>query len=186
MDQTPLKHPIFLLFAAISVVVCASAIGPRTQELINTICRKMEDYGFCNKCFSEHISTPDTDMHGLAQIAIEQSLINTTATLVFAKKTLKEATDQQLVNYLKTCIGGYLSILEKIEDADKAFGYKNYGAVLTDFLNSAKVLATQCGPYGNKHGIPNPLYEDNREERILITMAAATAYSLGHGGGAKH
>ncbi|KAI3441953.1 PMEI domain-containing protein [Psidium guajava] len=186
MGQTTLRHPISLLFAVVSIVVCVSAFGPKTQELIDTICRRMEDYGFCNKCFSEHISTPETDMHGLAQIAIEQSLKNATATLDFAKKTLREATDQQLVDYLKTCIGGYLSILKMIEDAENVFRDKNYSAVLTDFLSSAKVLAMQCGQYSNSHGIPNPLYEDNREERILITMAAATAYSLVHGEGARH
>ncbi|XP_030441935.1 uncharacterized protein LOC115664128 [Syzygium oleosum] len=179
MARIPHKQHIFLLFVIVSIA-CVSAFRPKTQELIDTICRKMEDYGFCNKCFSEHIFTPEADMHGLAQIAIAQSLSNTSTTVVFAKQTMRAATNQELVDYLKLCINGYLKILDMIENADRVFGDNNYNAVLTDFLNSAKVLATECGQYSNSHGIRNPLYENNREERILVIMTATTAYSLLH------
>ncbi|KAF8027349.1 hypothetical protein BT93_E0295 [Corymbia citriodora subsp. variegata] len=184
MGRAPHERSVFLLLVAAISIACASAFGPKTQELIDTICCRMEDYGFCYKCFSEHISTPETDMPGLARIAVEQSLHNGSATLNLAKRTLRNTTDPELENYLRICINGYLKILDLIENADRVFRNKNYCAVLTDFLNSAKVLAIQCGRYSNRHGIRNPLYENNREERILITMGAATAYSLLLGGSA--
>ncbi|KAK3428942.1 hypothetical protein EUGRSUZ_E00366 [Eucalyptus grandis] len=186
MGRAPHKHPIFLLSVVVSSIACTLAYGPRTQEQIDTICRQMEDYGFCNKCFSEHIFTPDADMTALAQIAIEQSLANASNTLILAKKAWRDATDQELVGYLKTCIDGYLQTLDLIENADRVFGSKNYRTVLINFLNSAKVQATQCGQYSNKHGIQNPLYEYNREERILVTMGVATADSLLRGRRARH
>ncbi|KAB5534708.1 hypothetical protein DKX38_017794 [Salix brachista] len=43
-----------------------------SQDLIDEVCRQMEDYGFCNRVFHENMESPEIDHVGLTAIAMEQ------------------------------------------------------------------------------------------------------------------
>jgi pectinesterase inhibitor-like protein len=74
--------------------------GPRTQGLIDKICRQVEDYGYCNTVYNQNIKTPETDIFGLAQITLEQGTNNATNTYLFARRLLGNTTDPALKGYL--------------------------------------------------------------------------------------
>ncbi|KAI3441954.1 PMEI domain-containing protein [Psidium guajava] len=163
----------FLLFSN-------AVAGPQTQQLIDQICRQTEDYGFCNKTFNQHITVgQETDMQGLARIALEQGLENDTNTLVFAEQVAGQVSDKDLLNYIQNCINGYLEILEPFQDGFKALSEKKYSDLVTDLRSTPQVHGSKCGSF--KGRVPNPLDERNREMRILITMSLNAAYILSRG-----
>ncbi|XP_030441936.1 putative invertase inhibitor [Syzygium oleosum] len=153
--------------------------GPQTQQLIDQICRQTEDYGFCNKTFNQHISGGETDMQGLAQIALEQGLENDTNTLIFARQLTRQVTDKDLLDYIQNCISGYLEIMEPFQDGLKALSEHNYSALVARLRGTPQAHGSKCGAFAG--GVPNPLSERNREMRILITMSLNAAYILSRG-----
>lgn len=74
--------------------------GPRTQGLIDKICRQVEDYGYCNKVYNQNIKTPETDIFRLAHITLEQGTNNATNIYLFARRLLGNTTDPALKGYL--------------------------------------------------------------------------------------
>ncbi|KAL3737910.1 hypothetical protein ACJRO7_019434 [Eucalyptus globulus] len=154
----------------------ALAVGPQTQQLIDRICRQTEDYGFCDKTFKPHIPGQETDMQGLAQIALEQGLENDTDTLVFARRLAGQVTDEDLLDYIENCVYGYLEILGPFQDGLRALSEKNYSALVAGLRGAPQAHGSKCGAFAG--GVPNPLDERNREMRILITMSLNAAYIL--------
>lgn len=57
------------------------AADSETEDKINTLCRQMEEFGFCSQTFHENLKGASTDYIGLTKIANNRAIINATNTL---------------------------------------------------------------------------------------------------------
>ncbi|GKV01506.1 hypothetical protein SLEP1_g14056 [Rubroshorea leprosula] len=159
----------------------ASSADPQTQELIDKICRQMEDYGFCNQTFSANLKSPLTDLVGLTQITIEITIQNASNDFVYAKSILDRATDPHMIKVLTECVKDYQAIRGSFIKAMRSFMLRDYKGMLNyELPNSKSVALCQEGFSSAKPG-PNPyivLIERNRQLRILIAMSVVTGHYL--------
>ncbi|KAI4311626.1 hypothetical protein MLD38_036507 [Melastoma candidum] len=172
------------LIACVLVVLAlrTSPIACETQELIATVCQSMEDHGFCTNVFNLNLKSPDTNMKGLAKIALEQGINNASASAQYAKDLYYQTKDPKLQEYLKTCsLSGYLPTLVHLQDGQEFLRKSSYDEMVSALLLAPKPQASNCDGQPTISGVPNPLNERNREMRILISMALATAFELDGG-----
>lgn len=147
---------------------------PGTQELIEKICRQMEEYGFCYKTFNENLKSPSTDIVGLTQITLQQAIINSSNTHDFIVQLLGNTTDEGERNALMACENGYSTLKRAFEDAFFAFTVKDYKSMMTCEAVTPKAEAS-CEQSFNPE---NPMVERNREMRILLAMALVAGHIL--------
>ncbi|KAF4346062.1 hypothetical protein G4B88_001059 [Cannabis sativa] len=149
--------------------------SPQTQETIDKICYRVEEYGFCNQAFNENLPSPDTDLVGLTRITIDLSTLNATNTLDFVQRLLANTTDSGQKSALEACEDGYNVVLRCFEDAKVDFNMKDYRSVALDEYVAPRAVGNcvvNIPPFNEE------LYERNREMRILIAMSLVTAYTL--------
>ncbi|OWM72404.1 uncharacterized protein LOC116207625 [Punica granatum] len=152
---------------------------PQTQSLIDNICRQMEDYGFCNNVYQEQLKGGSSDMRGLAQIAQKQALNNATQIRIFIMDLLGRTTDQAQKDALTECQSAYNTVIDQFTQAWFYFlQLESYHEVLTFERITPRVLASCNSSFDTPDHPPNPLVEQNREQRILITMALVSTSFL--------
>ncbi|KAI4311625.1 hypothetical protein MLD38_036506 [Melastoma candidum] len=168
--------------ALVVLALRASPIACDTQELIATVCQSTEDHGFCTNVFKFNLKWPDTDMRGLAEIALRQGINNASASAKYAEDLYYQTKDPQLQQYLKTCsVSGYYPTLEHLLEGGEFLQLSSYDAMVSALLQAPKPQASSCDGQPTISGAPNPMNERNREMRILISMALATAFELDSG-----
>ena len=80
----------FLLALLATSLFINPALGDEsTQQLIDKICRQMEEYAFCNNTFNQHI-IGYADITALTQITIEQASTSATYTHSFITLTSRK------------------------------------------------------------------------------------------------
>ncbi|XP_021898914.1 uncharacterized protein LOC110815425 [Carica papaya] len=119
----------------------------RTQKLIDSICRSMEEYGFCNRTFNDNLNGPSATIFDLTWITLDQSLNNATNTLHFVLQTLQHTTDPSARIALEICERDFENMLRAEMITPRAQG--------------------RCVSPDSVTDLP----ERNREMRILLAMA---------------
>ncbi|XP_031383235.1 uncharacterized protein LOC116197281 [Punica granatum] len=139
------------------------------------------EFVFCSKTFDEHIKSPDTDIVGLAQITIEQSLYNATNTQNLVLSLLKDATGPApLKDALITCKSSYKTLVESFQQASSYFSQNDYQKVI-DTESPGSLAQDKCHRSLTK--VPrsdplNSLVESDSQMRILVSMSLVTAKYL--------
>ncbi|KAM7279302.1 hypothetical protein ACFE04_006436 [Oxalis oulophora] len=106
-----LHHNFILLPLLITFIFFIRASSDSNiDELINKICRRNEDYGFCYKVFQENI-TPSTDIIDLGYITINEAWHNATDDFGYATKMLQRAKDRTEEMFARECVYGYNQVL---------------------------------------------------------------------------
>jgi pectinesterase inhibitor-like protein len=153
-----------------------------TEDMINKICRSVEDYGFCKQTFEDNLLSPVADIVDLTHITILQSSSNATNTLDFIRHLLGNMTtdddDVALKNALTECENAYKVLAGSFQNAFLFFNYKDYDSVLFVERGTPRVQASCTSTFNTPPNPFNPLDERNRQMRILITMAVVAATEL--------
>lgn len=181
------SHLIFSFLVIFLLIISnnhspALAADPQTQELIDKICRQLEDYGFCNKVFNQNLKIPSTNIEGLTQIALERTTENVTSVLAYAQSLLNDAATPEVKDILTECVKDYRTITNAFTLAFKAFGERNFKEMLVQESPAPKALGLCEGNISFEPGPPvNPFFElieKNRQLRILIAMSLVSGHLL--------
>ncbi|KAG8388193.1 hypothetical protein BUALT_Bualt02G0100300 [Buddleja alternifolia] len=121
-----------------------------TQGLIIQICRQTDDFYFCRDVFNKHLFTRTTDIVGLTQIAVTQSLIYASNTRILISRSEANEKNKNKQNLYKICESGYEILVNEFTDANFAFARRDYSTVIFDvekcprFVNDCQsVLGSQ-------------------------------------------
>lgn len=138
----------------------------RTQKLIDSICRSMEEYGFCNRTFNDNLNGPSATIFDLTWITLDQSLNNATNTLHFVLQTLQHTTDPSARIALEICERGYIEVVDAFKFAVHFFIQKDFENMLRAEMITPRAQGRCVSPDS-----VTDLPERNREMRILLAMA---------------
>lgn len=157
------------------------SLSQETQQLIEKICRQMEEYGFCSQTFKENLKSPDSDIVALTQITIERATDNATKTLDFVRQLLQKATmSPAQKEALIACENAYVIVSQSFYEAAVEFFQKDY----EDVANSESITPrAEDSCQQSINTLPsdqNPLVDRNRQMRILIAMSVVSVQELLH------
>ena len=169
----------FLLALLATSLFINPALGDEsTQQLIDKICRQMEEYAFCNDTFNQNLKGPTADIVALTQITIEQALSNATNTHSFIVGLLKNPNDPAEKNALITCKNAYRLVMSSFSQAVVSFFEKDYTSMLQSEKPAPRAQASCTTIFNTPPHPPNPVGDRNRQMRILIAMALAAGNDL--------
>ncbi|KAJ9186027.1 hypothetical protein P3X46_005585 [Hevea brasiliensis] len=176
-----LAHCYFSVSVALLVIfllINPAFSDKKTQEMIDKVCRQMEEYGFCNQTFNENLKTKSTNYVDLTQITIDQVTRNATNTYEFVLQLLQNTSIEALKNALRVCESSYQVVLGAFQDALRSFNQQDYDSMIKYERVTPKAQGG-CDACFNTPPIPaNPLADRNRQIRILIAMAIVTGHEL--------
>ncbi|KAJ6380414.1 hypothetical protein OIU76_016975 [Salix suchowensis] len=139
--------PVLVIFL-LTTSSPTSTEAQSTQDLIDRVCRQMEEYGFCNNAFHENMRTPETDYVGLTAIAIDLAIKNASNTY------------------------DYISLL-----AENTTNPSTKGAYMASEHDIPRTQAN-CEARLSTPPTPNPLADRNRQMRMLIAMALVSGHEI--------
>ncbi|KAI3455169.1 hypothetical protein Pfo_011832 [Paulownia fortunei] len=158
------------------VLIPHSTSDGATQALINQICRETDDFNFCRDVFNKHLYRDVTDIKGLTQIALTQTLIYATDTRIFIQKSEAKETNKNIKNLYKICETGYGIVMDEFEDASLAFAIGDYRSVVFDVEKCDRFVSDCQFVLGSKVA---PLSVKNLHAKVLIRMALVSAGLIG-------
>ncbi|XWS58180.1 hypothetical protein CRYUN_Cryun08bG0012700 [Craigia yunnanensis] len=168
----------FLLALLATSLFINPALGDEpTQQLIDRICRQMEEYAFCNNTFNQHI-LGSADITALTHITIEQAVSNATNTHSFIVGLLKNQNDPAEKNALITCENAYRLVMGSFSQAAVYFFEKDYNSMLQSEKQAPRAQASCTTIFNAPPNPPNPVGDRNRQMRILIAMTIAAGNDL--------
>lgn len=177
-------RPYSMLLPLMVIMICtvchtsSTSTDPGTQELIERICRQMEEFGFCNKTFNENLESPSANLVDLTRITVEQAVTNATNTHDFILQLLKNVTSAVDKNALIACENSYNIVLKSMQDARVAFNSKDYDSMMISERVTPRAEASCEITFRTPPAPLNPLIDRNRQMRILIAMALVTVHTL--------
>lgn len=167
---------VFSLVVVTCRLFVASNADPATLSRINHVCAKSYDYYLCEDIFHQHLFTNITDFRGLTQIAIAQTLLFSSDTLISYQKSQRAEPDKTTRDLYAVCIEGYQVLLNQFEDAFLQFGKEDFKSMLFDmsgcerFVNDCdSVLGTKIADVKNK----------NHKTRVLVKMSNVSGELIG-------
>lgn len=99
----------------------SSSAAPETPELIDKICRQMEDYGFCNQVFQHWLRAPLSGLVDLTQITLETTTENASNNFMFVQAMHDHSTDPNGKSALDECMSQYEVITDAFTEAIRLF-----------------------------------------------------------------
>ncbi|CAI9774437.1 unnamed protein product [Fraxinus pennsylvanica] len=150
-----------------SFVQPSSSYNP-TQELIDAICHKTPDYGFCNDVFNQNLHHLRINTIGLTQIALNQLQKNSTNTRIFIQKKDAAEKNKEIRHLYEICNADYGAVLKVLEKAMKEFASGNYKVMLTYISKSERPVNDCQNIFGGN--IEIGLKERSRQVKILVSM----------------
>ncbi|KAI3463497.1 hypothetical protein Pfo_020160 [Paulownia fortunei] len=168
----PLMPMVMVLF----LMIPHSLSGGDTQALINQICRATDDFYFCRDVFNKHLYTPTTDIKGLTQIAITQTLIYTTNTHIFIAKAKAAEKNKDIQNLYKICEIGYGILLDQFTDANLDFAKGDYRSMIFHVSKCERFVSDCQFVLGSK--VPQ-LSHQNLQNRVLVRMSLVSGQLIG-------
>ncbi|XWS57520.1 hypothetical protein CRYUN_Cryun09bG0181300 [Craigia yunnanensis] len=121
-----------------------------TQQLIDKICRQIEDYEFCYDTFNQNPKGPTADIVALTQITIEQANTNATNTHSFITQLLENTNDPAEKNALTTCENAYHLVMGCFSNAVVAFFQKDYSSMLQSEKPAPRAQASCMDIFNNQ------------------------------------
>ncbi|XP_007206398.2 uncharacterized protein LOC18773621 [Prunus persica] len=171
--RVPMLLVLFFL-----VINITPSLAQDTQQLIDHICRQMEEFGFCSQTFKENLKSPNADIVALTQITIERATDNATKTHDFIRQVLDNTNDPALKNALRECENAYRVLMESFDSAALSFFQKDYDSVQRYETVTPRAEASCEDSLSTPPNTQNPLTNKNRQMRILIAMALVSLHDL--------
>ena len=164
----PLQFTIFLVIHPV--------ISDDTQALISEICRETSDYAFCSNVFIQNLPSPTTDIVGLTQVTITQSLQAATNTETFVEGLISSEKNKTRQDLYRICQEGYSLLANQYAQANESFAKGDYSNVV--FLESrTERFVDDC--QNNVEASPS-LAEKNRQMKVLINISLITVNLTGN------
>ncbi|KAH1083641.1 hypothetical protein J1N35_023402 [Gossypium stocksii] len=170
--------PLALLAMAATAFIHPALSDGSTQQLIDKICRSVEEYAFCSNTFNQNIKGSSANITALTQITVEQALNNATNTHSFIVGLLCNTTDPAEKNALTTCENAYRLVTSNFNEATMHFFEGDYGSMLDSERRSPRAQESCITIFSTPPTPPNPVADRNRQMRILIAMAVVTGMEL--------
>ncbi|GFQ07080.1 hypothetical protein PHJA_002852100 [Phtheirospermum japonicum] len=177
-----MKHftPRFLLPIAILFLFTPHSLSyyEDTQSLIFKICTHTYNFGLCSNIFNRYLRSPTTDIIGLAEIAIIQTLKNASNTRTHILEAIRTEKRKKVRNGYRICESLYRSFVDEYKDADLDFKRGDYTSMLIHvgkcfgFVNgSSSVLRSLGRPAAQ-------LLAQNAKNRVLVQMSLFCGYYI--------
>lgn len=174
--SSTLSFLVSMLVIFLSMPCIVSKKDPATQVRINHICSQTRDYNLCQIILNKNLYTPVQDFVGLTQICLAQTLLYTSDTIIFIKKSERNETSTTQRDLFKICDAGYGILLNQFTDASLAFGKRDYNSMLFDIGNSERFVNDCENVLGNKL---TDLHNKNMHTKVLIQMSNASGNLIG-------
>ncbi|KAK6288645.1 hypothetical protein POUND7_000186 [Theobroma cacao] len=175
---SPQCYRLVLALLATSLFINPSWTDEATQNLIDHICRRMEEYAFCDNTFNQNLKGRHADMAAVTLITIEQAVSHATNTHSFIARLLKKATDPADKKALTTCQDAYHLVMGGFQEAAAAFFLKDYDSMLLSERPTPRAQAGCTAIFNTPPNPASPVGDRNRQMRILIAMAIAAGTEL--------
>ena len=168
-----------LFIVLITVFQLAIAADSGTEDKIKRICRQMEEFEFCSQTFHQNLKGGSADYIGLTEIANNQVYTKASSTLVYIEQLLRSVSDPTTRKALLVCENGYYAVNEAFVEGIRWFSQKYYKEMLNVERRAPSAQAS-CTSIFTTTPPPkqNPLFQINREMRILIAMAIVSGSSI--------
>ncbi|KAA0048110.1 putative invertase inhibitor [Cucumis melo var. makuwa] len=155
------------------------AADSETEDKINRICHQMEEFEFCSQTFHQNLKGGSADYIGLTEIANNQVYMKASSTLVYIDQLLRSVSDPITKNKLIVCEKGYYVVNEAFVEGIQWFSRNYYKEMLNAEKRAPRAQAS-CTSIFSTTPPPkqNPLFQINREMRILIAMAIVSGSSI--------
>ncbi|CAK7324786.1 unnamed protein product [Dovyalis caffra] len=169
----------FVPLLVIFVLTNSTSSEAQTQDVIDEVCRQMEEYGFCNRTFHENMKSPTTDYVGLTAIAMDQTIKNASNTYDYIVLLVKNTTDPKFKFALMVCESAFSTVRSSFQTGLQYFNKKDNAGMLNVEHDTPRRQAN-CEASLSIQPTPNPLVDRNRQMRILIAMSLVTGHQLLH------
>ncbi|XP_021281607.1 uncharacterized protein LOC110414636 [Herrania umbratica] len=175
---SPQYYHLVLALLATTLFINPAWTDEATQNLIDHICRQMEEYAFCDNTFNQNLKGRRADMAALTLITIEQAVSHATDTHSFIALLLKKATDPAEKEALTTCEDAYRLVMGGFQEAAAVFFLKDYDSMLLSMRPAPRAQAGCTAIFNTPPNPASPVGDRNRQMRILIAMAIAAGTDL--------
>lgn len=167
-----------LLFIAL-LIQPSIGIGS-SQTLVNIICQdvgrgQQRDEDFCLDFFEQHTGGPEKHIEDLMQITIQQTLENTTNSIIFVSK-LRKSSKPNISNLLSICESGYNLLKDVLVDASFSLAQRNFENVQFDAEKCPRFVQ-DCRK--NVDGTVAQMRTINIQMDLLVRISLATSKRLG-------
>lgn len=162
-----------VLFLSVS---CSAKLDFKTQSRINHICHETDDYFTCRDILNTHLLNNVSDFKALTQIAIAQTLIYTSNTIIDIKKFQRNETEQTQRDLFEICSTGYGLLQNQFVDASFDFAKNDIKSMLFDIENCERFVNDCEKVLGNK---VTEMHAKNRHMRLLVRMSNASGGLIG-------
>ncbi|CAK9170228.1 unnamed protein product [Ilex paraguariensis] len=113
-----------------------------TEEMIIWICDHCcgLDHHYCYTVFVHNLPVPNTNIVGLNQIAIAQSLLNATSNQVFVLRLRDNTSDPKQKGLLNICVDSYSRLTDIFTEAFRLFNFRDYKKMASIEFDAAKQI----------------------------------------------
>ncbi|GAB2215147.1 hypothetical protein Droror1_Dr00019524 [Drosera rotundifolia] len=171
---------ILMFISLMAAMPLLHAADAQTQKLIDTICRQMEQYQFCNHTFNNNLNSPSASPVDLTKVTIDQSLANATGTLDFIHLLQLGNKDPDMGNKLSVCENVYSIVSAVFHEAKGDFDEQRFREMVEVERKSVRPQSSCITMFQSPPDLGNPLEVRNTQMRILITMAVVTGSLMGN------
>ncbi|EPS61774.1 hypothetical protein M569_13020 [Genlisea aurea] len=161
----------FLFTAVFFLVTLGRSSATTTQERINRVCRETSDFYTCSSIFRQHLYSSYADMKLLTQIALSETLIESTNTLRYVQTAQDEEKDQNRKNLYEVCKEGYNALIGEFGSATLDLAKQDYFQLRNDIQNSERFVR-DCN---NVIGSDIQIYRRSKRNGLLVRMAIVSS-----------
>ncbi|KAI3464607.1 hypothetical protein Pfo_021270 [Paulownia fortunei] len=154
---------LFITSYLLSPVLC----DPKTQALINQVCRTTSDFGFCYDILNRNLVSPVTDLVGLTKLTIGLSLSYAKDTETFIQKAKAAGKDPLLQRLYAGCESNYHEVVGYMEGARYDLNRADYKSMVALLQLSSKPIILCQNAIGD---VVFQMREKNRQMRVLLSM----------------
>ncbi|KAK2982845.1 hypothetical protein RJ640_021335 [Escallonia rubra] len=171
-------HCCLLLVFLLAPVILFNLVRPSlkdeaTQALIKKLCHQTADYAYCSDVFNQHLPSPTTNVVGLTQVAVSQSLLHASNTSILIHKLMGAETEETKRDIYRICQEGYSVVMDLFVQADLSLAKRDYKDMV-DGVSKSQRPVNDCG---SKAQIDGQLSEMNRQMGVLVNMALFLAFA---------
>ncbi|KAJ4828490.1 hypothetical protein Tsubulata_043239 [Turnera subulata] len=152
----------FLLTLMLNIIYQASTTQLVSADLIDDTCKKTDFSQLCSSTLRSDPRSATANVKQLANVVLEQTLINANATLVQAEKLINQTIDPDVKKTLNVCSGLYQSAIgSDIPDAIKSLDSENYENAIED-VKAVGRDANGCEDAFSAAKVPSPLANNDK------------------------
>lgn len=162
-----------VLFLSLS---CSAKWDFETQSRINHICSQTADYYLCRNIFNAHLYNNVSDFTALTQVALAQTLVYSSDTIVVIKRLQRAEKSQTQRDLFEICKTGYGLLQNQFVDASFDFAKSDIKSMLFDIQNCERFVNDCDKILGNKI---TEMHDKNLHMKVLVQMSNVAGGLIG-------